>query len=249
MIKRSIVALVAMFCLAAVSAQSVDEIISKNIEALGGASTIKAVKTIKSTGRVVIQGGMMEGSFVLYQSRPNNFLLEVDMMGNILTQGYDGKTAWQNQPVAFGGSGKAEPMPESIAKTFIDSTDFDGPLMDYRKKGHKVELLGKEDMEGTEVFRLKLGLKSGREMTVFIDAENYVQLKVSNREFNPQFGAEVDSEQLMGDYKAVGGMMVPHSIETKMNGQTFVQLVIDKIELNTEVNSQMFKLQESGGQD
>lgn len=224
-----------LFCVQA-SAQSVDDIIKKNIDAHGGLEKLKAVKTMKASGKITPQG--LEIPITLQQKRPGMVRMDVTFQGKSMVQAYDGSTAWKIDP--FQGN----PDPEKVAgddlKDLEEQSDLDGPLVDYKTKGHTVELLGKEDMEGTPVYKLKLTLKGGDVRNIYIDAENYLELKVTSKRKTP--GGEVDVDQYLGNYKLVNGLMFAFSIDTKVNGQSVNTITIDKIETNVPVEDSVFKM-------
>jgi hypothetical protein len=119
-----------------------------------------------------------------------------------------------------------------------EQADFEGTLYNWKEKGHKVELLGKEDLEGTPVYKLKITLADGNIETYFIDAENFVTIKVSN--ISKIQGNETESESYTSNYKDVNGALMPFSIENKVKGQTVSTVVIDKYEINRELNDSLF---------
>ncbi|HKA18120.1 MAG TPA: hypothetical protein VKN18_07355 [Blastocatellia bacterium] len=240
MIRRALTAVLSLaflFCVQA-SAQSVDDLIKKNLDARGGVQKIKAVKTTKVTAKVVQQS--LEIPLVIKQKRPNMVRADVTFQGKSQIQAYNGQSGWKVDP--FQGS----PDPEKIAgddlKEAEEQADMDGSLVDYKEKGHKVELVGKEDMEGTPVYNLKLTLKNGDVRNIYLDAENYLELKFKLKRKGP--GGEVEIEQYAGNYKPVNGLMFPFSLETKVKGQTVSQIVIDKIELDTPIDDSIFKMPE-----
>lgn len=224
-----------LFCLH-VSAQSVDEIIKKNLEAKGGIQKIKAVKTVKVTAKIIQQG--LEIPLIIQQKRPRMVRVDVTFQGKSQTTAYDGESGWKTDP--FQGS----PDPEKIAgddlKQAEEQADIDGALVDYKDKGHTVELLGKEDLEGTAVYKLKLTLKNGDVRDIYIDAGNYLELKVTMKRKTP--GGEIELDQYVGNYKPVNGLMFPFSIETKVKGQTANQIMIDKVEIDVPVDDSLFKM-------
>lgn len=226
---------------ATASAQTLDEILAKNFEARGGLDKIKAVQSLKATGTLSIQGGMMQGEFTMWQKRPNKLLMEVNVQGMEIVQAYDGEKTWRVLPTALGGSGTAEEFSDAQAEQLIEQADMDGLLVDYKEKGHQVELVGKEDMEGTEVYRLKVTMASGLVTHVFLDAENFIELKYTATRELPGFGdAEVDT--VLGDYKEVGGVMVPHSIANKVTGQTISELIFNTLESNLDIEDSKFSM-------
>jgi len=216
--------------------QTVDEIISKNIETKGGLQKLKSIKSMKMTGKVFTGG--FEMSMTLWAKRPNKSRMETVFQDQKTVQAYDGEKAWQINP--FMGSNEPQEIKGLQAEDLKERADFDEPLIDYKKKGHKVEFMGKEDLEGTEVYKLKVTMKSGRVVYIYLDTDSCIELKQSTT-LNYQ-GTEYLVETIFGDYKEVGGIMMPHSIETRINGQTQAQITIEKVEFNIEIDDSLFKM-------
>lgn|SRR5215510_4295755 len=238
MLRRALtlaVCLIALSCIHA-TAQTVDDVIKKNIDARGGLQKIKAVKSVKASGKITQQG--IEIPLTLQQKRPGKVRIDATFQGKSLVQAYDGETGWKIDP--FQGSSEAEKMAGDDLKEAEEQADLDGPLVDYKQKGHTVELVGKEEMEGTAVFKLKVTLKNGDIRNVFLDAENYLELKVSAKRKTP--GGEVEIDQYVGNYKPVSGVMFPFSIETKFRGQSVNQITIEKIETDVAIDDSIFKM-------
>jgi len=84
-----------------VSAQTVDEIIAKNLQAKGGLQKLKAVQTARMAGTMTVGPGM-EAPFVIEFKRPNQMRLDFTLQGMTGTQAYDGKTGWMLMPSAGG---------------------------------------------------------------------------------------------------------------------------------------------------
>lgn len=215
--------------------QNVDDILQKSFEARGGVNRLKSIQTIKMYGKVIMPAQGMEFPFVRYAKRPNNIRLEATMQGQTMTQVYDGKTAWWIFP--FTGSTEPQLMPEQQAKDLIEQADFDGPLMDYKEKGNKVELLGKEDFEGTECYKLKVTLKSGDVQHYYIDPDYYLELGQKTK--RERQGAETEVSSILGDYKEVDGILIPFSIDIK-SGQQQSHIQIDSLQFNIDVPDSLF---------
>jgi outer membrane lipoprotein-sorting protein len=221
------------------SAQTADEVIAKNIKATGGEEKLKAIKSLKTTGKLIIPGGF-EGAVTILNKSPQSVRQEISISGQSIIQAYDGSTAWQINP--FSGSKKAEKLaPDSEeAKDLLDSADIGGPLLDYKAKGHKVEFLGKEDLEGSPVFKLKLTKANGDIQYHFIDAESGLELKTSSK--RKIQGNEIETEQIFSDYKEVNGLTLPFAFEAKAGGKTQVQVVVEKIEQNVPLDDTLFHI-------
>ncbi len=219
-------------------AQTADEIIAKNIQARGGADKLKSVKSIKSTATMAMGPGM-EAPGVLIQKRENLARLEFTIQGLTAVQAYDGKNAWQVMP--FMGKKDPELMSADEAKEVEEMADMDGPLMDYKSKGHQVELLGKEKVEGTDAYKLKVSLKNGDVQTVYIDADSFLEIKEETK--RTVRGSEQVFESSIGDYKEVNGIIFPFAEESGVKGsQQKEKLTVTKIELNVPVDDSIFKM-------
>jgi outer membrane lipoprotein-sorting protein len=231
----SILAVVVLLATQA-SAQTVDELIKKNLDAKGGLQKMKAIKSAKLTAKIIQQG--LEIPLVIQQKRPRFVRVDVTFQGKSQTMAYDGETGWKTDP--FQGSSDPEKIAGDELKEAEEQSDIDGALVDYKEKGHKVELVGKEDMEGTPVYNLKLTLKNGDVRNIFLDAENYLELKVNLKRKTP--GGEIEVDQYVGNYKPVNGVLFAFSLETKVKGQTVNQIVIEKVELDVPIDDSLFKM-------
>ena len=125
---------------AAAASQTADELIAKNIEARGGLEKIQAIQTMRLTGTLTVGDAAMPS--VLEVKRPNKTRWEFTLRGQMAVQAYDGTTAWAIAP--FAGKPEAEPMSAEDSKDMELQADMDGPLVDYRAKGHRVEAMGLE---------------------------------------------------------------------------------------------------------
>ncbi len=238
MIRRAIALLFAitfLFSLNA-SAQTVDEIIASHLKARGGIEKIKAIKSAKVTGKLVMQG--LEIPVTIQQKRPNKMRLDATFQGKTLVQAYDGTTAWKIDP--FQGTSEPEKAAGAEEKDVIEQSDMDGSLIDYKEKGHALELVGKEDIEGTPAYHLKLTKKGGDISHVFIDAANYLEIKATSKRKTP--GGEIEIDTYPGNYKPVNGVIFPFSIEAKAGGQVIQNIIIEKMELDVPVEDSLFKM-------
>ena len=239
---RFVLALCAAALLAAsASAQTADELIDKNMKARGGADKMHALKAMKFTGKMKM--GPMEAPLVVFKSRPENFRLEFTLQGMTGIQAYDGSsgTGWMVMP--FMGKKDPEQMSADMLKQFKEEADFDGPIIDYKSKGNKVEYVGKEDVQGTPAYKLHVTTKDGLESNVYLDAESYLEIKADEKRTIQ--GQEMESETSLGDYKDFGGVLFPTSIETRVKGREGAQTVtIEKVELNPSFDTVTFKMPE-----
>lgn len=217
-------------------AQTVEEIIDKSITATGGIEKIKALNSMKMTGNFMMMG--MEIPFTVSSKRPLMTRMESNFQGMSMIQAYDGTTAWGVNP--FMGSKEPEVMPEDQAKEIIERADYDGDFVDYKVKGHTIEFVGKDEVEGSPVFKLKVTKKTGNVSVYFIDAENYLPIKIVSK--TKMHGNETESETVLGNYKPVAGVQMAHSIETRMGGKTANEIVIEKVMTNVPLDNEIFTM-------
>ena len=223
------------------SAQTVDEIIAKNIAARGGMEKIKAVKSMRMTGKMTMGQGM-EAPFTMMMKRPNRSRVEFTIQGMTGVQAFDGKNAWSVMP--FAGRKEPEAMSAEESKQMSDQADFDGLLVDYAAKGNKVELLGKDKFEGTDAYKLKVTQPSGNVRVVWIDAETWLELGADGK--RTMRGTEVEYKSLMSDYKdAGGGLLVAYTMQSQFqtaHGPMTQTMTVDKVELNVAAADTLFDL-------
>jgi outer membrane lipoprotein-sorting protein len=240
MVRKTLLLLGAAALAFSASAQTVDEIIAKNIQARGGMDKLKAVQSIRYTGKLAVGPGL-EAPITLVLKRPTNMRMELTVQGLTAIQAYDGKTGWQIVP--FEGKKDPELMSEENLKDAVDQSDIDGPLVDYAQKGHKVELIAKEPVEGTDAYKLKVTLKTGGILFLYIDADSFLEIKTERK--RTVRGTEREVESVLGDYKEVKGLMIPHSIEAGAKDSPQKQkITIEAVEINPSVEDARFKMPE-----
>jgi len=153
-------------------------------------------------------------------------------------QSYDGQTGWAVMP--FMGKTEAEEMAEDQVKDLKNMADFDGPLMDYAKKGHQVEYVGEADVEGTPTYELKLTKKDGDVDHIFLDKDYYLEV-VTRSKLN-RMGQVMEVETAVSNYKPVSGLVIPHAISTRINGQPGQKITINQVTTNTGLSDDFFSM-------
>lgn len=225
-------------------AETLDEILAKNLEVRGGEEAILAVQATRSTGTMRIGGsaaGALVVPFIAEFKRPNKVRIEFTMQGMTAVQAYDGKVGWAVMP--FLGKTEPEEMAEDQLKDIKEQADFDGILVNYEEKGHTVEFLGTEDVDGTSAYKLKVTKANGDVVNLYLDEEYYIEFKAdTKREVQ---GAEVEVSTVFGDYKEVDGLLFAHSMEMSFAGNPAGQVItIEEMDLNVEIDDDRFTMPE-----
>jgi hypothetical protein len=221
---------------AALVAQTADEIISKYIKTVGGLKKIQSAKTLIHTGKF-IGGGGFEAVIRSENKRPNLVREEFTIQGMTSVNAYDGKNGWKIEP--WSGKKDPESLGEEEMRQILESSDFDGPLVDYQKKGNTVKFIGMEPVEGTDALKLEVKLASGDVHYYYMDTDYYVPIKIGIK--RTIRGEDHEYEITLGDYKEVDGWYLPFSLETNMKGsQDRSKVTYDKIETNVPIKDDRF---------
>ncbi|MCF0062925.1 outer membrane lipoprotein-sorting protein [Dyadobacter chenwenxiniae] len=214
-------------------AQTVDEIVDKHVAALGGMDKIKAVNTVITERSLAVQGMEIPTKTVLVVGK--SLRNESTVMGNAMVQVVDDSKGWMIRPTQMGGTGEPEDMPADQLKQQIASLDPFGGLVNYKEKGNKVELVGKEKLDKKDVYHLKVTSKEGTTMDEYLDAETYLVSKVKV-DMNGQSG-EID----LSDYKEVEGVKFPNTMDITNAQMGTMSFITSKVSVNTPVDAAIFK--------
>lgn len=211
-------------------AQTVDEVINKHIEAIGGKERISRIQNVVMEGSLNYQGAEIAIVTTTVHNKLNRQDISVNGMNgfDMMTE----KEGWSYMPFM----GMQKPEPKSAQEVLENKADMDvaGPLVDYIAKGHKVELVGKETIGGKNTHKIKLVLAGGKVLFVFIDAEsNMIVRTIDKRKVN---GQEIDLQTDLADYKEVEGVKMPYSI-TQQYGTTY----ISSIKVNQVIPDSVYK--------
>jgi hypothetical protein len=213
-------------------AQTVDEVVDKYIAAIGGKEKLQVLKTIKMDGSLSVQGFDVSVITTISQGVGSRTDISVPGMG----EGYQIMTptkGWSFMP--FQGQSSPEEVGEDMVKAGQTSLDIQSPLLNYKEKGHTVELLGKEKAEGKECYKLKLTSKQGKVTTIFLDATTHYRIKaVSKATVN---GEEMDVETVYSDFKTTPEGYVFAYAQTSPRGT----ITYSTIEVNKPVDENIFK--------
>ncbi|MFN5170519.1 MAG: outer membrane lipoprotein-sorting protein [Cyclobacteriaceae bacterium] len=220
-------------------AQTADEILAKYFESTGGIEKWRALNSMIGTGKMSMQG--MELDFSLTMKKPNKQFMKISIQGQDIITAYDGTDAWMLNP--FQGGKDPVKLPPDQAKEMTEE-ELEDDFIDYKKKGHEVKLLGKEEIDGTQCYKIELVKNKNNDkedvtQIYYFDAENYVPIVTASFvRSGPAKGQE--TRTYMSDYQDVKGIMMPFSMETKLNGQTVQKMTFSKMEVNSDVSDAMF---------
>jgi outer membrane lipoprotein-sorting protein len=219
--------------------KTVDQIVARYIKAIGGQDKVDSVKTMRISA--TIRTGSNETPMVIEAIRPDKMRMETDYQGRIGIVVINGDSGWFIRP----GDANATPhkMPEERVREFQDQADPLGPLVGYEAKGYPIEFLGKEEIDGTPTYKLKIKMKSGAINYFHLDEETFLPIKVLRQVGSSD--ARVLIETSLGGYKEVDGLLLYHTIHNTRSGREGgATITYDKVELNVDLDPDRFKMPE-----
>jgi hypothetical protein len=253
---------------------SADEVVARNVQARGGLKAWRAVQTLSWSGKMGAGGNQRtplpvqvpgkgpnkltvpprpkeeaQLPFQMDMERVRKVRLELQFNGQTAVQVYDGTNGWKVRP--YLNRHDVEPFTDDELKTASEQSDLDGLLVDYAAKGEKVELEGMEKVEDHDAYKLKVSLKDGRTVHVWIDARTFLEAKMEGTPRRLD-GKMHPVEIYYRDFRAVHGLQIPFVLETrvlplsapgKAVRETHVppeQIVIEKVEVNPKFDASRF---------
>jgi len=218
-------------------AQTADAVLVEYFETIGQDKLLET-NTYVTKGKIL--QAQFEIPFTAYNKKPMSYRLEAEFQGMKIITAFDGLSGWSINPMM--GSTEPQPMTdEQIEKTKLQA-DYDGIYYNYAEKGYKVEFVDKDFLDDIEVYILKLTTPTGDIITSYFDTENNVLLKSSSN--MTMQDVETEFEMYFSNYKYVDEILVPFAIETKVNGETMMNMVIDEVTYNVEIPDSMFEMPE-----
>ncbi len=238
-----LLAIVLMSGWATLQAQTADEILNNYFENTGGVDAWRAVEGMRMKAKVN-QGGM-EIPLEIVRMKDGRQMTSITFQGLELKQGvFDGEVLWGTNMMTQKAEKSDAEATEMMKK---EMNDFPDPFLDYQDKGYTVELMGKEDFNGTETFKIKLVKEpitvDGEEVQdvsyYFFETENFVPIAIHS-EIKQGQAKGMMSEITFSDYQEVEGLYMPFTMSQGVKGQGGQPVTMDSIELNPEVSDSDF---------
>jgi hypothetical protein len=220
--------------------ESLDDLVAKNIQARGGIAALHAMRSLTYRGKLLINDGQIEVGLVQTVARPSSIRVEVSLQGLTQIQAYNGTVGWQINP--FQGRKDPERLSADDIKSLAETVaDFDGALVDWQKKGNKLEYLGTEDVDGTQAYKIKLTRGSGDTEYVYLDPDHFLEIRLLSQRI--EHGVTVETETDLSDYEKVQGVFVPFSVESGLKSSSDRQkLIVNSAKINAKTDDALFNL-------
>jgi len=222
----------AAFGIVSTQAQSVDDIVSKHIDALGGKTVLNSIKSVYVESTVEIMGN--EAPSTTYILNGKGYKNELDFNGTKIIQCVTDKGGWAINPMA--GSTTAQAIPADQLKSYQLQLSVGGPLMDYAAKGYKAELIGKDSV----AYKVRLTTPDGIDITYFIDMKTYLIDKAMNKV--SMAGQSIETTAVFSDYKKTdAGYTMAYSQQVILP-QVTLNIINKKVEMNKDIDPAIFEM-------
>lgn len=233
--KTSSVTLLALILTVQLYAQSVEEIVSKHLDALGGKQLLSTISSVKMENQMEVMGNSSTNNVVIVNGKA--YKSESEIMGSKIVQVFNEKGGWMINPM--GGSADPVDLPEEAAKQAVNQL-YIIPLLDYANRGIKLSLEGKEKVGSSDAYKLKVTYKEGASINMFIDASTYYLTKTEQSA--EAMGQLITNIITFSDFKKTeSGWVVPYSTDIDMGGMFQLKNKLSKIEVNPTINPSEFE--------
>ena len=194
------------------------------------------------TGTYVTKGKIVRGNtevpFTSYNKKPMSYRIEFESQGEKFITAFDGTSGWTVNPLS--DSNDPQPMSaDEVERTKLQA-DYEGMFYNYREKGYTVEFIDKEDVGFIETYVLQLTTADEDVITAYIDTQGNVLLKTSS--YVMVDDVQEEYELYYKDHRFVNEILIPFTIETKVDNKTEMKMIIDEVTFDVEIPDSMFEI-------
>lgn len=235
--------LIGSLCLAAgcTNAPDLDVVIAKHIEARGGAAAIEAIQSYEADIRIVEPTFEVDGNYVA--TRDGRMRIDIKVgRDRVFTEALDHGRAWSWSPDT--GVSEGSEMGAAALRHGIEFPFKLFGLHEMRQRGHRLELAGRESIEGVDYYVLKLTLDDGFESRYYVHPGTWM---IERDRQQRALHVDVDPtpewiETIYGDFREVGGVLFAHrQVERKVSaGEVLSTGTISAIRLNAPLAADRF---------
>ncbi|CAG4990762.1 hypothetical protein DYBT9275_00607 [Dyadobacter sp. CECT 9275] len=221
----------------AVAAQTVDEIVNKHVDAMGGAAKLAQLKSVRIAADMEVMNMQVPVTTTIVQDK--GFRSETTVQGMTIIQSVNGNTGWAMNPMS--GDTKAVALPEEAVKALSAETDLTG-LYNYKQKGYVLTLEGEDEVQGAKVYKVSMTVKGGIKRINYISKDTFYILKIVSA--GNMGGQEITTENVQSNFKQIDGITFAFTSEVKnsmMPGATMLAK-IKSVEVNSKIDESIFQM-------
>ena len=219
------------------SRAELDRIVALWTAATGGIDRIHALSSVRMSGKIAF-GAEPANPFTVEVARPGKIRTQVTFPQGVWLQVFDGRHGWIVAP--FAKSAGPAPMSEEELRNAPEQADIDGTLVDTAKKGIRLALEGKEQVEGKDAWKIRVTRRDGTVRYLYLDVATSQKVR-----WEGELGSGAEKKMNMSvfsDYRTVSGLSFPFRIVSGVVGEAPSQeIVFEKIEVNPAIPESNFE--------
>ena len=217
------------------TSKEAQDVLNKMINAMGGRKALEAIKDTTESGTIELTAMGYSGTVTMYQKEPNKMRMDMEIMGMVITQAFDGTKGWMVNPQ----TGTAEDMTEAQSKDFARQALGNGAFLNPQKLGITYAVKPKAKVEDKECLVLEQTMADGHKSTIYVDPVTYLVAKAETMGMG-QAGVEVKVESYPSDYRKIGDAQVPFATRIVQDGAEFAKMTLTKVTYNTGLEDSLF---------
>jgi hypothetical protein len=183
-----------------------DQVLDHYVNAIGGRAAWTKLNSRVSKGTIEIPSmNNLAGTVEIHEKAPNSMLAVITLGGAVFEQGFDGTTAWSDDP-----QNGLRVLSGAELEDARREADFYHPL-DLKKLYAKMTVTGTEKVNDRDAYVVEASTGAGDPDKMYFDTESWLLVRAINHRNTPDgvkaFTAEV------GDYKDVDGIKLPFAVQ------------------------------------
>ena len=217
---------------AAAGLPTVDQIIDKYVQAIGGKTAVQRLTSIVMKGTFEAPTFGATGTVERYSKAPNKLAIVVEVGGfGTVQNAFNGTAGWAQDPQ----NGMRDLAGKELAQTKVEADLY----RDIKLKEiyPKMVVTGKDKVADRDVYVIEATSPDAGSAKLYFDAQN--GLLVRNDSTNYNAGEEVPTQTFLEDYKEVDGLKVPMTIRQINPNITFI-LKFNDVKSNVPVDDSKF---------
>jgi tetratricopeptide (TPR) repeat protein/outer membrane lipoprotein-sorting protein len=215
------------------SLPSVDEVLARYVEAIGGEKAITAVTSRVIKGTVDVAGMSRGGTYESYQQGPNKLYVLMDAHPFGLNKtGYNGRVVW-----SWSKAGTKTVNTAADVAQYDRDADLYLPV-GLKKKYSRVTLAGTSQIGYRDVYVLDLQPAVGTAERLYLDVKTYLPVRLNKVQ---KFGnLSTPVEIYLDDWRTVDGVKLPFSI-SQTASKLSLSFTITEIRHNVPLDPKLFE--------
>ena len=211
---------------------SVDQILDKFVQAIGGKAAMEKVTSRVSKGNFEIPAMGAGGPIEIYAKAPNKNLVIINIPGfGVVQQGFNGTVAWSQDPT----TGLRELSgPEMVSAK--REAEFYADIK-FKEMYPKMTVKGKDKVGDKEVYVIEATPSEGSPAQLYFDTQSGLMLRTDREAETPQ--GKMHVEIFLEDYKEVDGIKMPFTVKQNTPAISFT-IKIDEVKHNVPVDDAKF---------